>query len=386
MRIAGRRRRSGMAGSCSDRRHRRPAQAPPRGALRRPAAARRRCPGADLKARGCLRGRADGQPRLVLVRPGARAASPLGRRAGADRRDRHARSTRCVLRGPGGAPRRRQGRSTDTTGHRRGPGPRADALGLGARVRPRRYAISSPASSAPSRRPCPCFSASRWSSGTLLINESVNRSFDNLFGEVNAGVDVTVRDAEAVEDPFEQGPQPGFEARPWSRSRASMAWTSAEGVIADTRISILGTTASASGLPGRPSPHCALDGEDDAVQRADDRRRAEPDARTRSRSTRTPPRTEDFEIGDTITDHRRRGRPRLTLVGIDAVRLRRHVAWREPRSVHAGGGAAADRQGGPLRRDRRRCGRKEQRRRSSPPDRGRRSARGSTCSTGYGDG
>ena len=84
----------------------------------------------------------------------------------------------------------------DTTVHGRGPGPRAHALRLARRDRvlalalrnlfARKFRAISTASSV--------FFGVAMVSGTLFISESVNRSFDNLFGEVNAGIDVTVRE------------------------------------------------------------------------------------------------------------------------------------------------------------------------------------------------
>src|SRR5688572_13475192 len=86
-------------------------------------------------------------------------------------------------------------------------------------------------------------------SGTLLINESVNRSFDSLFGQVISGIDVTVRERTLVEDPFDQGPEAGFEESVLDRVERIEDVEVAEGVVADIRISILGEDGERIGPP-----------------------------------------------------------------------------------------------------------------------------------------
>ena len=111
-------------------------------------------------------------------------------------------------------------------------------------------------------------------SGTLLINESINTSFDSLFTEVNAGVDVTVRDREAVEDPFGQAPAPGFDVGVLETVERVEGVEVAEGVIADTRITILGEDGDRIGPSGGGPPHIALSTvENEQFEAADDRRR-----------------------------------------------------------------------------------------------------------------
>ena len=83
-----------------------PAQAPPRRAVRRTAAAGRDRSRARLAADGHLRGRADRQPRLEHERRDPRADAALGRRIRADDGDGHARGARCGDRRPHSLPRR----------------------------------------------------------------------------------------------------------------------------------------------------------------------------------------------------------------------------------------------------------------------------------------
>ena len=66
--------------------------------------------------------------------------------------------------------------------------------------------------------------------GTLLLTESVDRSFDELFSEVNEEIDVTVRPRVAVEGEFGEAPVAGFDesvlkhrAAGWRASRLQRA-------------------------------------------------------------------------------------------------------------------------------------------------------------------
>ena len=93
-----------------DGRPRRPPLAPPVGALRRPAAARRRRPRARLAPERDVRRRAHRQPRLHHQRRDPHAAARLGRHARPDDRDGHPRRARRGDRRPRAVPRRRRHR------------------------------------------------------------------------------------------------------------------------------------------------------------------------------------------------------------------------------------------------------------------------------------
>ena len=94
--------------------------------------------------------------------------------------------------------------------------------------------------------------------GTLLLTESVNRSFDELFTEVNEGIDVTVRSRVAVEGEFGEAPVPAFDASVLRKVRATEGVAAAEGVIADSTITILGEDGERIGPPQGGPPHIAL--------------------------------------------------------------------------------------------------------------------------------
>jgi putative ABC transport system permease protein len=154
-------------------------------------------------------------------------------------------------------------------------------------------------------------------SGTLLINESVNRSFDNLFGEVNAGIDVTVRDRTIVEDPFDQGPEPGFDSSVLDTVEKVDGVDVAEGTIADIRISILGDDGDRIGPPSGGPPHIALSTGEvenfDSLTVVDGER---PNAADEVAIDEDSAEDEDFEIGDTVTITGDAGASDYTIVGI----------------------------------------------------------------------
>lgn len=153
--------------------------------------------------------------------------------------------------------------------------------------------------------------------GTLLINESVNRSFDNLFGEINEGIDVTVRDRMLVEDPFDQGPASGFDAALLDQISEVEGVEQAEGTIADIRVSILGDDGERIGPPSGGPPHIAL-----GVTEFDDFAALtviegeEPGAADEVAIDKDSAETEGFEVGDTVTITGAAGASEYSVVGI----------------------------------------------------------------------
>ncbi len=130
-------------------------------------------------------------------------------------------------------------------------------------------------------------------SGTLLINESVNRSFDSLFSEVNAGDRRhRPRARRSVEDPFGQDPSPASRNRVLEDGRRGRGRRGRGGGRRRRSASrSSGDDGERIGPPGGGPPHIALSTvEFERVRGADDRRRrASRRGGTRSRSTRTPP-------------------------------------------------------------------------------------------------
>ena len=172
-------------------RPRRPAQAPARGALGRPAAARRHRPRPHHQADGRLRGRADGQPRLDYERGDPRAPAGVGRDARPDVRhglarpegDRHRRPRRsssptaCIVKELGKATAAR-GRRDDGDGE---PAVIRVALRglLGRKLRATLTALA-------------IILGVAMMSGTYVLTDTIDKAFSTIFDESYAGTDVVV--------------------------------------------------------------------------------------------------------------------------------------------------------------------------------------------------
>jgi putative ABC transport system permease protein len=94
--------------------------------------------------------------------------------------------------------------------------------------------------------------------GTLILTDSVNGSFDELFSEVNAGIDVSVRPQVAVEGEFGDAPPTGLDASLLGRVRRVDGVEKAAGAIGDPRISILDEDGDRIGPPQGGPPHIAV--------------------------------------------------------------------------------------------------------------------------------
>ncbi|MQA74803.1 MAG: FtsX-like permease family protein [Solirubrobacterales bacterium] len=94
--------------------------------------------------------------------------------------------------------------------------------------------------------------------GTLILSDSVNASFDELFGEVNAGIDVSIRPEVAVEGEFGSVPTTGFDASLLKQVRGVDGVEKAAGTINDPRISILDENGDRIGPPQGGPPHIAV--------------------------------------------------------------------------------------------------------------------------------
>jgi putative ABC transport system permease protein len=94
--------------------------------------------------------------------------------------------------------------------------------------------------------------------GTLILTDSVNSSFDQLFDEVNKGIDVSVTPEVAVEGDFGNVPTTGFDASLLERVRRVDGVEKAAGGIDDPRISILDENGDRIGPPQGGPPHIAL--------------------------------------------------------------------------------------------------------------------------------
>ena len=94
--------------------------------------------------------------------------------------------------------------------------------------------------------------------GTLMLSDSVNRTFDEVFAETTSGIDVTVRPRVEVEGDFGEGPVAGLDDSLLDTVREVDGVESAEGTLGDPRIAILDENGDRIGPPEGGPPHIAL--------------------------------------------------------------------------------------------------------------------------------
>ena len=88
-------------------------------------------------------------------------------------------------------------------------------------------------------------------SGTYILTDTINRSFDEIFTESNEGIDAVVSSREAVET--DDGSVPPFDARVLRTVRRTDGVEEASGGIADTQVAIIGPDGEPRGGNGAPS-------------------------------------------------------------------------------------------------------------------------------------
>jgi len=104
--------------------------------------------------------------------------------------------------------------------------------------------------------------------GTLMLTDSVNSSFDELFAEVNADIDVAVTPRIEVEGEFGEG-EAFARALPESVLEEVQAVAGVEvaaGVIADETITIVDSDGDRIGPPQGGPPHIAVSGSDETSE------------------------------------------------------------------------------------------------------------------------
>jgi putative ABC transport system permease protein len=94
--------------------------------------------------------------------------------------------------------------------------------------------------------------------GTLMLSGSVNRSFDELFDEAYAGIDVSVQPRTEVSGDFGYTPTPGFDAAVLADVRDVEGVAVAAGGIGDPTITVLDPEGDRVGPAGGGPPHIAV--------------------------------------------------------------------------------------------------------------------------------
>lgn len=87
--------------------------------------------------------------------------------------------------------------------------------------------------------------------GTLMLTDSVNNSFDDIFSESNSGVDVSIKTKETIEDSRGALP-PAFDASVLERVRAVDGVAEAAGSVFDPTVSVLDEQGRRVGVTGPP--------------------------------------------------------------------------------------------------------------------------------------
>ncbi len=126
--------------------------------------------------------------------------------------------------------------------------------------------------------------------GTFMLKGSVDKAFDDIFAEANAGIDVTVKPSDAFDSGDIESGAGASRVTGRARSRASTGVEKAAGSIADpAAITILDEEGERIGQSGG-APQLAQSVAPRAVQPVHlDRGRRRRRPTTRSRSTRSPP-------------------------------------------------------------------------------------------------
>ena len=153
--------------------------------------------------------------------------------------------------------------------------------------------------------------------GTLMLSDSVNRSFDDLFDQAYAGIDVSVQPQSEVSGDFGYVPTPGFEDDVLERIESVDGVEVAAGAIADPTITILDDEGERIGPPAGGPPHIAVsplpEPLDDALEYVEG---SQPTAGDEFALDSISAEAEGFEVGDRVRVSGPAGGREYTLSGI----------------------------------------------------------------------
>ena len=158
--------------------------------------------------------------------------------------------------------------------------------------------------------------------GTLMLTDSVNSSFDELFTEVNADIDVAVTPKVEVEGEFGEG-EAFARAVPESVLADVQAVEGVEvaaGVIADETITIVDEDGDRIGPPQGGPPHIAVSGSDQTSEFApfdfEEGSGVAPQADDEVAIDSITAEAEDYAVGDTIRVTGAAGESDYTISGV----------------------------------------------------------------------
>ena len=154
--------------------------------------------------------------------------------------------------------------------------------------------------------------------GTLMLTDSVNSAFDQIFTEVNEGIDVRIQPNVAVEGEFGQSFARALPEEMVDEVRAVDGVAKAEGVIADDTITIVDEDGDRIGPPAGGPPHIAIsrvteDPDFSAFTIIDGRH---PETANEVAIDSITAEQEGYEVGDTIRVTGAAGETDYTVAGI----------------------------------------------------------------------
>ena len=152
--------------------------------------------------------------------------------------------------------------------------------------------------------------------GTLMLADSVNRTFDEVFAEVTAGIDVTVRPKTEVEGEFGEGPVSGVDASLLDQVRRVDGVETAEGGIGDPTIAILDENGDRIGPPEGGPPHIAVSELPAPFESLVYERGEPPTSGDEVAIDSTAAQEEGFDLGDRVRITGAAGAKRYTISGI----------------------------------------------------------------------
>ena len=152
--------------------------------------------------------------------------------------------------------------------------------------------------------------------GTLVLTDTIGKTFDDLFADVNAGTDAYVRGEQSIESDFGDVRARIPAALVTTSADASTAWRpprARAGLRADRRQA---TATRSATRAGRAHVRRQLDRRSRAQPVHARRGRGRPPPTTRSSSTRAAPTNGDFAVGDRVTVLTEGSADEFTIVGI----------------------------------------------------------------------
>ena len=192
--------------------------------------------------------------------------------------------------------------------------------------------------------------------GTFMLKGSVDKAFDDIFAEANAGVDVTVQPKSAFDTGFDL-PESGA-ALPQSLVQKVAAVDGVEkasgGISDSTSIAILDENGDRIGPPAAARPRSRRASTPSRSTRSPGSRARPRRPTTRSGSTRSPPTRRATRSARRSRSAGVRGAKEYTLAGIGRFGSGVPLGGASFAALHAPGGAGDHRQGGRARQDRRR--------------------------------